>query len=153
MIDSKLCGNEKDLNLIQKVQLAKEQDNMDTVNYWYGNNYNKIHKSCREIIAQQESNCFILAEEYVSLLVDSIHKADLSGFRERFQDPDILVIDGVDFVFSGKESSQEELLFLLRKRNDMGKTTYLTGFNAPSANCFIQPLCMLIENGQVRQFE
>lgn len=59
---------------------------------------------------------------YTEELVCAIQKAQTIEFRPKYQEPQILLLDDLEEV-CGKEATQQEIWWLIKKRLEAGKTT------------------------------
>ncbi|MEE3333534.1 MAG: chromosomal replication initiator protein DnaA [Ruminococcus sp.] len=51
--------------------------------------------------------CYVKGDDFTNELIESLHRATMSDFRQKYRHADILLVDDVQFI-GGKESTQEE---------------------------------------------
>lgn len=54
-----------------------------------------------------KSICYIKGDEFTNELIESLHRAKMPEFRQKYRYADVLLVDDVQFI-GGKESTQEE---------------------------------------------
>ncbi|MCH5303935.1 MAG: chromosomal replication initiator protein DnaA [Ruminococcus sp.] len=54
-----------------------------------------------------KSICYVKGDDFTNELIESLHRATMSDFRQKYRYADVLLVDDVQFI-GGKESTQEE---------------------------------------------
>lgn len=54
-----------------------------------------------------KSICYVKGDDFTNELIESLHRANMSDFRQKYRYADVLLVDDVQFI-GGKESTQEE---------------------------------------------
>lgn len=54
-----------------------------------------------------KSICYVKGDDFTNELIESLHRANMSEFRQKYRYADVLLVDDVQFI-GGKESTQEE---------------------------------------------
>ncbi|MEE3427782.1 MAG: chromosomal replication initiator protein DnaA [Ruminococcus sp.] len=54
-----------------------------------------------------KSICYVKGDTFTNELIESLHRANMSEFRQKYRYADVLLVDDVQFI-GGKESTQEE---------------------------------------------
>ena len=54
-----------------------------------------------------KSICYVKGDDFTNELIESLHRATMSEFRQKYRHADVLLVDDVQFI-GGKESTQEE---------------------------------------------
>ena len=54
-----------------------------------------------------KSICYVKGEDFTNEHIESLHRANMSEFRQKYRYADVLLVDDVQFI-GGKESTQEE---------------------------------------------
>lgn len=68
-----------------------------------------------------KSICYVKGDDFTNELIESLHRATMSEFRQKYRYADVLLVDDVQFI-GGKESTQEEFfhtfetLYLAKKQ-------------------------------------
>lgn len=86
----------------------------------------KLIKIIKQItIEDSKGDCEIAyAQEWTNDLIDSIRTDKHHEYEDKYINTGVLVMDGIELL-AFKESTQEELAYILRKRMDVGRKTVL----------------------------
>lgn len=126
-----------------------------SLSYLYSSSYSRlciVRFDLEHTKAPETSTAFLLAEEYIDGLMDATRQGTLQDFRRALLEPDMLMLDGVDVALEGKDATQQELYYLLRKRHELKRYTVLLACVSPDrlAQCaFLPQLVDLIRDSQV----
>jgi chromosomal replication initiator protein len=74
--------------------------------------------------------CYISSERFTNELIDAIQHHSTSGFRQKYRNVDILVIDDIHFI-AGKESTQEEFFHTFNALYDAHKQIIFSSDRPP----------------------
>ena len=88
---------------------------------------------CQHIIAQKGSHskiCYLPSERFTNELIEAIQRHSTSGFRQKYRNVDVLVIDDVHFI-AGKESTQEEFFHIFNALYDAHKQIIMSSDRPP----------------------
>jgi len=87
---------------------------------------------CREVRKQYPSlNVLLLtAENFTNYFTAALREKSLSGFRQRFRNCDLLLVDDIDFL-DGKKGIQEEFLHTIQQLESHGRQVVLTADRHP----------------------
>ncbi len=130
-----------------------------SLSYLYSGSYSRrytVRLDLQSAKSQNASTMFLFAEEYVDRLVTAVYQNALQEFRDTILEPDVLMLDGVDVTLDGKEATQRELYYLLRKRHELGRSTYLFACSGPDwlkEHVFLPELVSIIKDGQVKSLD
>jgi len=126
-------SNSFPFNVAKAVGEGADDDGIRTV-YLYGDKgLGKTHllKAIgNECARGGVSVLYVYAEEFTNELIGAIRTQVTQAFREKYYDVEVLLIDDIHFI-SGKESTEEELIALLKYRKSNRKQTVLTGNSPP----------------------
>lgn len=86
---------------------------------------NEIKKSHPEM-----SICYIKGDDFTNELIDCLGKGQMSEFRQKYRNSDILLVDDVQFI-GGKVSTQEEFFHTFNALYDAHKQIVLTSDRPP----------------------
>ncbi|MCD8161346.1 MAG: hypothetical protein LUE61_09310 [Clostridiales bacterium] len=126
-----------------------------SLSYLYSSSYSRlciVRFDLEHTKAPETSTAFLLAEEYIDGLMDAIRQGTLQDFRRALLEPDMLMLDGVDVALEGKDATQQELYYLLRKRHELKRYTVLLACVSPdrlAQRAFLPQLVALIRDSQV----
>ncbi len=126
-----------------------------SLSYLYSSSYSRlciVRFDLEHTKAPETSTAFLLAEEYIDGLMDAIRQGTLQDFRRALLEPDMLILDGVDVALEGKDATQQELYYLLRKRHELKRYTVLLACVSPdqlAQRAFLPQLVALIRDSQV----
>lgn len=73
---------------------------------------------------------YVKSEDFTNELVESLRKATMSDFRQKYRQSDVLLIDDVHFI-GGKESTQEEFFHTFNTLYESQKQIVLTSDRPP----------------------
>ncbi len=74
--------------------------------------------------------CYIASERFTNELIDAIQHHSTAGFRQRYRNVDLLVIDDIHFI-AGKESTQEEFFHTFNTLYDSHKQIIISSDRPP----------------------
>jgi len=93
-----------------------------------------IQAICRHIsknkAAQNLKICYLSSERFTNELIDAIQHRSTSGFRQKYRNVDVLVIDDIHFI-AGKESTQEEFFHTFNTLYDAHKQIVFSSDRPP----------------------
>ncbi|MGD0336084.1 MAG: chromosomal replication initiator protein DnaA [Candidatus Omnitrophota bacterium] len=92
-----------------------------------------IQAICHHVKKQSQNNlniCYISSERFTNELIDAIQHHSTAGFRQKYRNMDMLVIDDVHFI-AGKESTQEEFFHTFNTLYDAHKQIVLSSDRPP----------------------
>ena len=68
--------------------------------------------------------CSVTISEFIDDLISAIHTGTMPLCREKFENPDILIVDDLQHI-AGKEATQEEFYRIIKHRIEHKKTTII----------------------------
>ncbi|TAM42206.1 chromosomal replication initiator protein DnaA [bacterium] len=74
--------------------------------------------------------CYISSEKFTNELIDAIQHHSTAGFRQKYRNVDVLVIDDIHFI-AGKESTQEEFFHTFNTLYDAHKQIVFSSDRPP----------------------
>ena len=74
--------------------------------------------------------CYVKGEDFTNELIESLHKVQMSEFRQKYRYNDILLVDDVQFI-GGKESTQQEFFHTFETLYQDQKQIILTSDRPP----------------------
>jgi chromosomal replication initiator protein len=74
----------------------------------------------------------LAAETFMNQMIGALRQDQMAGFRDRFRDVDVLILDDVEFL-AGKERTQEEFFHTFNALHAAGKQVVLTSDKPPHA--------------------
>jgi chromosomal replication initiator protein len=74
--------------------------------------------------------CYMSSERFTNELIDAIQHHSTSGFRQKYRNVDVLVIDDIHFI-AGKESTQEEFFHTFNALYDAHKQIIFSSDRPP----------------------
>jgi chromosomal replication initiator protein len=74
---------------------------------------------------------WVTAEHFVNLFIAALEKGSVDGFRARFRDVDVLIVDDMQF-FGNKERTQEEFLHTFNALHNAGRQIIMSCDREPS---------------------
>jgi chromosomal replication initiator protein len=74
--------------------------------------------------------CYMPSERFTNELIDAIQHHSTSGFRNKFRNVDVLVLDDIHFI-AGKESTQEEFFHTFNALYDAHKQIIISSDRTP----------------------
>ncbi len=92
-----------------------------------------IQAACHYI--RRENNdklhiCYLPSERFTNELIEAIQHHSTSGFRQKYRNVDVLVIDDIHFI-AGKESTQEEFFHTFNSLYDAHKQIIISSDRPP----------------------
>lgn len=93
-----------------------------------------IQAICHHIIKNKKEAglkiCYTSSERFTNELIDAIQHHSTAGFRQKYRNMDILVIDDINFI-AGKESTQEEFFHTFNTLYDSHKQIIISSDRPP----------------------
>jgi chromosomal replication initiator protein len=92
-----------------------------------------IQAICHHIKNNSKENlkiCYMASERFTNELIDAIQHRSTSGFRQKYRNVDVLVIDDIHFI-AGKESTQEEFFHTFNTLYDAHKQIIFSSDRPP----------------------
>ncbi len=91
-----------------------------------------LHAICLEFLERcpRDRVCFLSCEEFTNEFVHALRHNQLEGFRDRFRNVELLVIDDIHFL-KGKERTQEEFFHTFNRLYQTGRQIVLSSDAAP----------------------
>jgi chromosomal replication initiator protein len=74
--------------------------------------------------------CYLPSERFTNELIDAIQHRSTSGFRQKYRNVDVLVLDDIHFI-AGKESTQEEFFHTFNVLYDAHKQIIISSDRTP----------------------
>lgn len=85
-----------------------------------------LHAIGNKFLQNGKTVCYLSAEQYMFLFIQSIKKQEMIKFKTSLREVDLLLIDDFQFI-QGKDSTQDELLYNLIYLLSNNKTCVLAG--------------------------
>ena len=73
---------------------------------------------------------YLTSEKFVNSLINSLQKGSMSGFRNKYRNLDLLMVDDIQFI-AGKERTQEEFFHTFNALFEMKKQIVITSDKFP----------------------
>lgn len=99
-----------------------------------------IQAICNLIISRSTAGpkiCYLSSERFTNELIDAIQHHSTSGFRQKYRNVDVLVIDDIHFI-AGKESTQEEFFHTFNALYDAHKQIVFSSDRPPKEIAHLQ---------------
>lgn len=135
--DSFVVGPTNDLAYAAAKNMTRETAGVDTLFLSSGPGLGKTHLT-QAVGAALYQACnrtnptieYLTAEEFSTCFVQAIRAKDMDGFKNRFRDIDVLLLEDVHFL-QGKEKMQDEVLSTIKTLQAKGSRVVLTSSFAP----------------------
>jgi chromosomal replication initiator protein len=104
---------------------------------WGGVGLGKTHlinAVAHELLAcpPRRSMACLAAETFMNSMITSLRQDQMNGFRDRYREVDVLILDDVEFL-AGKERTQEEFFHTFNALHAAGRQIVLTSDKPPHA--------------------
>ena len=91
-----------------------------------------LHAIGNAVLQQGKQVLYVSSEEFTNDLVHAIRTKTTSGFREKYRQVDVLLIDDIQFI-AGKDSTQEEFFHTFNALYGQDKQIVMTSDRSPKS--------------------
>ncbi len=91
-----------------------------------------LHAIGNQCAQQQLNVLYVTSEEFTNDLINAIRSHTTQGFREKYRQIDVLLIDDIQFI-AGKESTQEEFFHTFNSLHGQDKQIVISSDRPPKA--------------------
>lgn len=106
-----------------------------------------LYAIAKEFENRQQTAIYISGNQFFEEMIKAIQTGKTEEFREKYHQADIVLIDCLQYV-SGKETTQEDLLSIVKNRLLHGKSVVFAGNRCPSQiPCLSAELSAFLNSG------